>query len=224
MAIAIVAHAIASNATNTATTTGVTTTGATALLTAVSTFANAILLGSDMADSNTNVWYQVGLPQPSGNARLTFFLAASPTVGSAHTVTVTTPNLAPSVAFVALSGCGPTSFWGTQASTAVSSGATSLAAGSLTPGVNNAIVIAALACSAAISSLSIGGGFTMLDSVPSGPGEILAIAYLIQTTATAANPTWSWTGSSACAAALTYLVPPGSGGGGGGTVGYGFAG
>jgi hypothetical protein len=85
-------------------------------------------------------------------------------------------------------------------------------------------VIAALACSSAITSLSIGGGFTIQDSVPSGPGEILALAYLIQTTAAAANPTWSWTGAATCAASLTYLVPPGGGGGGGGTVGYGFAG
>lgn len=92
------------------------------------------------------------------------------------------------------------------------SGSSPLSTGSLTPSVNNCLVIAAFEADVA-SSISINGGFTAFAQDSGGANEANAIAYLIQTSATAANPAWTWTGTTGVAA-LAVFKPTGGGGGG----------
>ena len=74
---------------------------------------------------------------------------------------------------------------------------TSFTPGSVTPLHPNELVVSGTAFSLAITGLSITGGFTILDQVAQSAGncEGLVTAYLVQTTATAANPTLNWTNS-----------------------------
>ncbi len=90
------------------------------------------------------------------------------------------------------------------------SGSSALSTGSLTPSVDNCLLIAAFEADGA-SSISINGGFTAAASNSGGNNEANGMAYLIQTSATAANPAWTWTGSTGVAA-LAVFKPTGGGG------------
>jgi hypothetical protein len=80
---------------------------------------------------------------------------------------------------------------------------TSGTANSITPTVNNELVIAALTCFIG-TSITINSSYNVVDVTRSfGSGNYgSGMAYIIQTTAAATNPTWSWTTSANYAAAI----------------------
>jgi hypothetical protein len=84
-----------------------------------------------------------------------------------------------------------------------SSSASSLQPGSIMPSQNNKLVIAAVASGNNGSPFSINGGFTKNEDEP-GAGNTfdVAMAYLIQTSAAAANPTWTASATVDIAAAI----------------------
>lgn len=176
------------------------TTGANLLLAIVGWFDN----GSGaavIADSKTNSWTGLTTRAVAGQLSERIFYSVPSSVGSGHTVSQTASGLYSGLVVFAFSGAHATPFDQQAGATGT---ATSLATGSLTPPEDNCLVIAGLGNeNNSAGAVSINGGFTALTSAYSGGNsEGAGGAYLIQTTAAAANPTWTITNSAQIAVAL----------------------
>lgn len=178
------------------TTSSINTSGADLLVAVVSDAAD----GSTLSDSKSNTWTKL-TPHTFGTNCVIYY-AKNATVGSGHTFTLGGTATTPTLSVSAWSG-SDTSAPFDQQNGAVAAGATSLQTGSVTPTTGNQLIIAGLTGDANVTR-AIDSGFTILDQVGhSGFGfSAAAHAYLIQGTAAAVNPTWSWTGSENTEAAI----------------------
>jgi len=176
------------------TTSGVDTSGASGLVLVASWYQAGGAL--TVSDSKSNTW--TGLTaQASTVPKCQLYYVTNPTVGSSHTFTLSTTSGFPTVTVYALSGCNTSTFYDGQQSGTQNSGApTSLQIPTMTPSENNCIVVAGLAYDPGItaSSLQINGGFSTPDETTylASNHEGGAGSYLVQTTAAASAPTWSW--------------------------------
>lgn len=208
--MALIAHTSAASLDgNTVTTSGVNTTGATALAAFVAYDGSSAPVPTD---SNGNTW--TPLTAQSGTfGRGRWFYAANPIVGSGHTASVNASFSYPGLIFLAFSGITITSPFDQENGTGTSSGATSLATGSVTPSENGELILVGLSFESIISGLGIDGtGFTIIETVPSVGGQNYgaAVAYKIQSTAAAENRTWSWTSSTDGTATIATFKSSGS--------------
>ncbi len=173
--------------------------------------------GETLSDFLSNMWS--GLTQQTDTFNITGrqYYAKNAIVGGSETFTFTGTGIYPSCCVMALSGSDLSDPFD-QENGATTNG-TSLATGSVTPSTDNQILIAFLAFDTA-GTISVDGGFTgLIQTNASGSNEGSAMAYLIQTTATAANPTFTSSGSSGHMAATiatfkTATSPPPPAGGG----------
>jgi hypothetical protein len=194
MAIALVANVASNAGTNAAVTTaGIDTTGANLIVVAVG--YNTV---GTLTDSKSNTWTALTTRGSAPGSKLYYCVPSS--VGAAHTFTWTASF--PSICVAAFSGAHATPFDlenGNNAGVSV----TSIQPGSITPSEDNELVIAGFGYNGT-QTVSINGGFTISDQKPlnSGVAYGSAMAYLIQTTAAAANPAWSWTGAQNAAASI----------------------
>jgi len=210
MAYALITNA-ASNGLNGGTTTGVDTTGATLLILTVGWY-DGTTADVTVSDSKGNTWTPLTKKSDTGLSTRMWY-CDSPTVGSAHTFTVSGSGTYSAVSVSAWSG-STTGAYGTENS-AYSAVANSLAAGSVTPAVDGSLVVTA--CSfAATGTFSIGSGFTITNqqNYNGATNEGHAQAYLIQGTAAAINPTWSQTGGATQIETVIATFAPSGGGGG----------
>jgi hypothetical protein len=210
--VLVAATAAASTNSNSVTTTGINTTTATFLICAVAT-ATKILTPANISDSNNNTWlaltnYQTG----DSTGELRFFYCFNPVVGGGHTVTVNDNGSFPGVAFAAFSG--PLGILDLQNGFGEAlfnnAGNTSVQPGSLTPGGNNYLVVSGLSnSSASVSSLAVNQGFNIAADAATvaNEGVGVGIAYLVQGTAAAINPTWSGSGQILNAANIVSIGP-----------------
>jgi hypothetical protein len=206
---ALVAHTIAQSATGTTTTAGtpINTSGATLLVIVVSGFNNS--LPWTVTDSKGNTYtLAVADPAPytSNPNTVTLWHNRGGTVGSGHTAQVVAGGGggAATLSFAAFSGGNVSPLDQTNHANATG---TSLAAGSITPLQPNELIVAGLSLKAdaiTTSGIGINGGFTIADSAPSvnATQDGGGLAYLIQTSIVAANPTWSWTNSTVSLAVI----------------------
>lgn len=161
-----------------------------------------------VTDSNTNTWIAIpGTRGVSGGAaNITIYYAANPTVSSSQTFTANYPSSYTTTAIFAFSGVATVSPLDT--SNAAGSGGTSVTTqqtGSVTPANNGSVVIAGVSQFIGGQTFSINGSFTGIQQDSSGGAINCAGAYLIQTTATAANPTWTSTSSGSAAADIAVF-------------------
>lgn len=177
------------------TTSSVDTTGANLLVAAVSYLSFSAL--TPIADSKSNTWTPLTNQQTNGKS-VRLFYVYNPTVGTGHTFTGGNgTSLFPSISVIALSGSASSPFDQENGNTTI--GSATISTGSVTPGQDNEILVAAVGSDLVLSSID--SGFT-LDENPSGPqGLTCGLAHLIETTATAQNPTFTHTASSGSAAA-----------------------
>lgn len=213
MAIALVAHT--SRAAN-GTTAGIDTTGATLLVAAVAWTQGSAAYTNTPTDSKSNLWMSVAIMQgeiAQTTADVNLWVSVNPTVGAAHTFTCGAGS--PAMAVAAFSGVATTYPIG-QSRLKGATSVTSVQPGSLTPPLDNNLVITAIGYRDT-TALSINGSFTISDQVAfsSGVNVGIGLAYLIQTSAAAANPTWSWTNASNTTCSIAYFQPTVSAGGGG---------
>ena len=188
MSIALVAH-VSGSASGGFTTGSIDTTGAT-LLVANLTYYNVAATGQ-LTDSKGNTWVPFAVEFHSDTA-VRLFYCSNPTVGTGHTFSVNNSQYG-SLQVAAFSGV-------TQLApldvTAQSNGSSSSATGgSLTPTNANSLMISGLGWRNSGPSLTgVDSGYTITDTV--NPGGVIcgSLAYLIQTTATAENPTWTLSG------------------------------
>lgn len=178
------------------TTAAIDTTGATLLVLSVASYsANPV---SGISDSKGNTWTAL-TARTQLNVRHQFYFALAPTVGTGHTFTVSAG------AFVAIGArvlafSGVTRLQNERGATGTTS---PLSTGSSTPLVNGALILTALGSETAATDSIATAGFTLVGTVGFAGGSNMqeSSGYLIQSTAAAINPQWSWTGSHAAAVA-----------------------
>lgn len=176
------------------------TTGAKLLIFSISYFALA-----SVSDSKGNTW--IPLTQRSGGSGIfhRFYYVLNPIVGPGHTFSIFGVNgfqgfvvhaySGNSISFVSENGAGGTA-------------TTSASTGNVTPTINNSLIASGLAIGD-VQTPSINLGFTStLSPGVAGNSLICTLAYLIQTTAAAVNPTWSWSISSVYATSIAVFSEP----------------
>ena len=213
MAIALVSNTgKGSTGGGSVTTDAIDTTGATLLVIVLGYFDST----PTISDSKGNTWTALTNSDGPLSSNCQIFYVANPTVGSGHTFTNGTASSFSSILVSSWSGVATTTPFDQQnqnTGTAV----TTVTTGSITPGENNELVIAGL-CLRDIGvtgdTVTIDGGFTISNQVPGVGSNNLegAMAYLVQTTAAAANPAWSWTNSDSAAAAIASFKQAAAGG------------
>lgn len=188
MAIALVANVALTPPSDDGGTTGaIDTTGANFIVVAATLDA----LGTPAISDNKGNSYSIFLSAATGTfSRERLYYVINPTVGSGHTFTITNTNIHPTICVAAFSGVNTSSTFDVENTNVDNSSGTTIQAGSITPSNNDSLIVAAFGMTAA-GSASINSGYTITDQVSTGNSWGLALAYLIQTTAAATNPTWT---------------------------------
>ena len=205
-AIALVSHTSVQGA-GSGTTGAINTTGATLEVAIISDSSGTPTL----TDSLGNTWVQIGTYEVDGNsdALIGVFYVSNPTVGASQTFSIATCNFC-TLAVAAFSGTATSSVLSghTQGNSASGS---SINAGSITPPANNYLFVAGAVANNSNSLSSIGSSFTITDNGAYNPGvaESGALAYFVQGTAGALNPTWTTDNAFGGAAVLVTFAPPG---------------
>ncbi len=163
------------------------TTGATLLIAGTSLFSGS----PSMADSKSNSGWTPLTSYSTGVYVSTLLYVANPTVGSGHTFTLS--GSFPALWVAAFSGVTLSSPFDVENG---STGTVAIQTGSVTPSQNNELVITVLTVATTTGAAAIDNGFTILDGAASDGGSYVggALAYKVQTTAAAVNPTWSYPG------------------------------
>lgn len=195
MAYSLLAHTIKqSTDSNGVTSSAINTTGANLIVLLVADYGSQS--ATAISDSQSNTWSTAVTKTDTARVRVMYCYA--PTTNASHTFTATQNGSY--VALVAMAFSGAASSPLDQTNSNGGTGVTSIQPGSVTPTQDNELVICGISGNApgAPDSLSVNGGFTVADSGVNVTGTCfgIAAAYLIQTTAAAANPTFSWTTSS----------------------------
>lgn len=211
MAFALLANTgVGNNGAGPTTTTGIDTTGAGLLVVAVAAFQ----ITPTWVDSEGNKYFLGHPVQGAGeNPTLQLGFCLNPNTAVSHTIQVASGF--PGICFAAFSRDLGNTCVPDQQSDAV--GSTNLAPGSITPSADGSLVVTAIG-QGGNGTLSIDGGFAITDQVGGTTAQKCGLAYLIQTSAVAANPTWSWTGSIGSAAQIISLFEMAGGSAGGGAV------
>lgn len=183
MAIAFVGSKSAAGSTG-ATTASLDTTGATLLVITTSSENGA---APTVSDSKSNTWTPLTNIEFADRSQI--FYAVNPAVGSGHTFTAN----ANFIAFAALAYSGVTTTSPFDVENSALSSTSPFQTGSVTPSVDNELIITTLGGRDVTNSIN--SGFTIRESLILSPGTnfSMTVADLIQTSASAVNPTWTYT-------------------------------
>ena len=195
---------------NNVTTSGIDTTGANLIVVSATSFPIGTL-----TDSKSNSWTKLTTySNGTVSVATAIFYCYAPTVGSGHTFTFTQASGAPSISVIAFSGAVASPADKDNGNTSFNS-TTSVSTGSITPAENNELIVSGLGGGATSGTWTANESMTNVGYLPtvSGQGYGTAIAYKMQTTAAAINPTWSSgvSGSGAVAIA-SFKAAPDAGG------------
>ena len=171
---------------------------------------SAVLGATNLSDvyGNTYTLISQGTGASPGSQADAIAWVAAPSVGNAHTWTISGAAMAQSycsISIVALSGSAASPNDGGVVTFLAPNGV-SVQTASLTPTVGD-ITIASLSANN-LDTYAIDSGFTILDQIPSDGATYQggALAYKIHSSG-AEQPTWSWTNSTACAASMRAFLP-----------------
>jgi hypothetical protein len=192
-AAALVAYGCASSTNDKSVTTpAIDSSGSTLLVWALNAYDSGFTPG-EFSDSKGNTWTSLtGHATGNYNTIIRYVNSATPTVGSSHTISYgAAVSRYPAACLFAFSGTVTSPFDVENGSSSAS--ASSLATGSVTPGQDNELVFTVYGGDNDSVTPTINGGFTAsgFSASSSGLAASVAVAYLVQTTATAANPTWT---------------------------------
>ena len=174
-----------------------------------------------LTDTEANSYTGLTLQDNGGFYFLRIYYCVNPVVSASMQFQYAGVSLFPALCVQGWSGADTSPFDqqnGVNTGT-ITGGGAGVQTGSVTPTTNDQLVIAALRYSATITSPVIDLGFTVDGNEPpiGGQNDGCAMAYLVQTTATAVNPEWSDPTNNSgniCAAIATFKA---AGGGGGAT-------
>lgn len=173
-------------------------TGATLCVAKVTYLSSAGGTMSDSVSATSNTWTALtAYNETTQGSR--FYYAENPTVGSGHTFTYAGSSNFPALLVKCFSGTALASVYDTPHENGMAAASTtySIQPGSVTPSQDNSLVITGLGVNYSNSGgTTINGGFSTPDEVAYSPGNSFAgdLSYLVQTSAAAANPTWSVAG------------------------------
>jgi len=196
MTYALIAHTSRAGA---GTTSAIDTTGA-SLLIAVADDSAPV---PTPTDSKSNIsWTKLTGQSGTFGSETAIFYCKNPTVGSGHTFTI--GGSVPALCVAAFSGADTSSPFDQE--NGVPETATPEQAGSITPSQNDELIIAALGGLG--QGASIDSGFTLIESQPLTGGVNFAsyLAYLIQGTAAAVNPSWTTSTGTATPVIASFKV------------------
>lgn len=204
----LLAHTIIGSTGGTAVTTaGINTAGANLIVTGISYYGGSPGT-STPSDSKGNTWTALtlyGNTAPNNDA-IQLFYCSNPTVGTGHTFTAsaTTGLTYPCIMVQAWSGAASSSQLDQQNGGFSNTAGATIQPGSITPTTNGQIIITALDASTSTNTYSIDSSFTISDSMAYNSTNSVAgaMAYFIQPTAGAINPTWTSDSVPARAAAI----------------------
>lgn len=188
MAIAYVAGVTGAGA-NATTSGAIDTTGANLLVMVQSFYTGGSAPAA--SDSKSNTWTKLTEWGGAGTEACAIWYAKNATVGSGHTFTGGATGAFTAFSVFSFSGCDTTAPFDLEnGSTTVTN--TTVQSGAITPSANNYLVVAGTMNAGSVIS-SIDGGFSAIQKVDyaGGTNEGCGASYLIQTTATTANPTWT---------------------------------
>ncbi len=219
MAYNIVTHTIAGSSDNdSVTSSAIDTTGASLLVVPCAWYPGPGSSGTPaVTDSKTNTWaYGTTYTNPNQTLAVRIAYAVNPTVGSGHTFTASSNFSFPSIAPSSWSGGKTVSPFDQENGDAIN-GTPNIGTGSITPTEDNELLIA---CGGWAlhddTTVTIDAGFNPLDQIAhNGNHDGLAVGWLIQTTAGAASPAWTFSNSSgnnegAGAAIASFKAPAGT--------------
>lgn len=164
-----------------------------------------------VADSQVNTWVPLTGIFPGSSRVLQAFYCIAPSTSAAHTFSG--GNAAAAIAVAAFSNTPGSD--SPSESAGAGSGGTTVQPGTLTPGAANNLMIAYMGGDAD-TSIAVNGVFAIAAQSLDVPSthEGIAIAYVIQTAATAQNPTWTVGSNGAViAAGMAEFIENGGGGG-----------
>lgn len=160
------------------------------------------------SDSSSNTWTRIGTGTVLNSFQFNIFYVISPTTSGSHTFTTTcaSANCFAAMEVQAWTESGTPVFDVSNFGNAASS---STAAGSVTPTVNNSLLVTGSGNDGASTVSSIDTGFTKTDDNQFNSGVNVggAIAYFQQSTAAAINPTWSATSATTFVAGIASFKP-----------------
>lgn len=193
MAYGLVAHNASAGA-STFTSGAIDTSGASLLVVVVT---EATAGGATLTDSKSNTWTKL-TEQSAVAPACVIYYAKNPTVGSGHTVTLTGVLFFGVASFSAWSGAETSAPFDQENGTGGGSFTNTAQPGSVTPSVDNELVITGFAWNNNQTMSSV-TGCTLLDQTDFSGGNNYGggAAYVIQTTAGAVNPTWNFSGTTA---------------------------
>ncbi len=213
MAYSLVAHVGAKSTNGAGFTSGsINTSGADLLIVMVGNFSGTQPTLTDSVGASSNTWTALTRQDSGSGSSGLIYYAKNATVGSGHTFTLTGANSFASMEVQAWSGSDLTAPFDVENGANESSSLTSLQTGSVTPANNGSLIVAGL-CLRGLSvsgdTATIGSGFTDLDQQVGVSSQCLgsALAYLVQGTAGAVNPTWSWTHVDSADAVIAVFKP-----------------
>jgi hypothetical protein len=199
-------------AVNGGTSSAVDTTGADLLLVAVSHYSAGS--GLTVTDSKSNTW-TARSTSGDGDSNCTLFECVPSSVGAGHTFTAAGAGIYPALSLQAWAGAHAAPF-DQQSDAGSGAGVTSIQAGSVTPSEANELIVAAMANGTdAGTGRSINSSFTISGQIGFNSGQYfpVAMAYFVQGSAAAINPTWSWSGSTQVDAVIATFKAAAGGGG-----------
>lgn len=202
----LVATASASPGGTGGTTAAIDTTGADLLVFSVGWYEGGGTL--TISDSKGNTWLPCTKHGIGQYATHQFFYAKNALVGAGHTFTGTgSGSVFPTMVVHAFAGSDLAAPFGGESGT-TAWGPSSVLSGSVTPTQNGSVVVAAYACltNPGNSAETVTPAMTM-TAVGTAPTGRSLTGVLIQTTAAAINPQWSWTGSAGVAVSTAVFKP-----------------
>lgn len=175
----------------TATTAAIDTTGA-GIIVVVFGHYSALDGAAAVTDNKGNTWTNCGTAVNANSLRVRICYLRGGTVGTGHTFTLTSVvAILPGLAVAAWADASVASPLDQQSAGGSGTGSTSFSAGSLTPSENCELVVFGSSwLNNNGATVSVDGGFSIAAQIDrGGNGAGVALAYLVQTTAAAANPT-----------------------------------
>lgn len=160
-------------------------------------------------DSAGNTWTLVRTDVQATNDHLRTYICYSPITSATHTFSANGSggNTYPAIAISSWSGVLSSGL--DKQSGAGANSASSIQPGSITPTVNKELLICVFASdNAATSSQTINSPFTKIEGFGSQPFSLgVGMAWYIQPTAGAINPTWSFSGNSLLISSIFSFKP-----------------
>lgn len=215
MAWSRIGGTIAQSANNTnVTTSGIDTTGANLIVLCLGGYFTGSAIATP-TDSKGNTWTPLTARTPGGGSMIRFWYCYNPTVGTGHTFSTSQAGTYPTLAAEAWSGAASSPF--DQENGSTGNGITKTT-GSITPTQDNELLIfAASNNNGGSNAESASGGETITetqDIVTTANAIGFAVGYIVQTTATSEDITFTGSGSTDRAAEIASFKMATGGGGG----------